>query len=185
VPNREELEQQVATLLKETAEAHHQAFASTGGADPDWALWYAAHLQDRLPALLGVDLTQTKICRLLAELDEEHQTTAPDDDWAGFYARHLVERLATSAVRDDLGEEKLALYHFPGCPFCVLVRAEIDRLGVDVELRDIHADPRHRDDLVAARGRATVPVLRCTGPSGDRWMPESRDIVAYLRQRFG
>lgn len=66
-----------------------------------------------------------------------------------------------------------------------MVRREIDRLGIDVELRDIFGDPQHRADLVAARSRPTVPVLRCTGPAGDRWMPESRDIIRHLRERFG
>ena len=62
-----------------------------------------------------------------------------------------------------------------------MVRAGIERLGVNVELRNIFEDPQHRDDLVAARGRATVPVLRITSPNGEeRWMPESRDIVRYL-----
>ncbi len=74
------------------------------------------------------------------------------------------------------------LYHFDACPFCGMVRAGIERLGVEVELRDIHENPLHRDDLIAARGRATVPVLRITSPNGEeRWMPESRDIVRYLK----
>ena len=58
-------------------------------------------------------------------------------------------------------------------------------VGVDVELRDILEDARHRGDLFAARGRTTVPVLRCTAGDKDRWMPESRDIIAHLEQRFG
>ena len=66
-----------------------------------------------------------------------------------------------------------------------MVRTVIDRLGVDVELRDIFETFEHRDGLIAARGRATVPVLRIVSPSGeDRWMPESRDIVRYLQTTF-
>ena len=63
-----------------------------------------------------------------------------------------------------------------------MARSGIERLGIDVELRDIHENPQHRDDLVEARGRATVPVLRITSPDGEeRWMPESRDILRYLK----
>lgn len=80
---------------------------------------------------------------------------------------------------------KLALYHFDTCPFCLYVRREIDRLGIDIELRDIYGDPQHRRDLVAARGRSTVPVLRITDADGDRWMPESRDIVRWLQATYG
>ena len=80
-------------------------------------------------------------------------------------------------------EDKLILYHYNGCPFCSMVRANIDRLGVDVELRDIFENEQYRDELIEARGRATVPVLRINSPDGDaRWLPESRDIVRYLER---
>ena len=95
------------------------------------------------------------------------------------------ERLAAPDGQDDSRDEGLALYHYDGCPFCMIVRREIDRLGIEVELRNVIDDSQHRADLLAARGRGTVPVLRFTGPDGDRWMPESRDIIAYLRDRFG
>ncbi len=75
------------------------------------------------------------------------------------------------------------LYHSETCPFCAIVRAAIDRLGLVVELREIFEDPVYRDELVEARGRATVPVLRIISPVGEeRWMPESRDIVRYLEK---
>lgn len=71
-------------------------------------------------------------------------------------------------------------------PYCSMVRSAIDRLGIDVELRDIFQDVQHRDDLVEVRGRATVPVLRVTSPDGEsRWVPESRDIVSYLQETYG
>ncbi len=66
-----------------------------------------------------------------------------------------------------------------------MVQSAIDRMGIDVELRDIFEISQHRDDLIEARGRATVPVLRITAPGGDeRWMPESRDIVRYLEATY-
>ena len=64
-----------------------------------------------------------------------------------------------------------------------MVRANIERLGLNVELRDIFEDASYRDELIEARGRATVPVLRITSPNGEeRWVPESRDIVSYLEK---
>ena len=78
----------------------------------------------------------------------------------------------------------LALYHYDTCPYCVRVRYALSKLGVEVELRNIHRDPKHLADLVAARGRETVPVLRITSGAGDEWMGESRDIVRYLEGRF-
>lgn len=78
----------------------------------------------------------------------------------------------------------LALYHYDGCPFCTLVRQEIDALDIAVELRDIMREPAHAQRLIEARGRRTVPVLEITDQQGGtHLMPESRDIVAWLRAR--
>ncbi len=83
-------------------------------------------------------------------------------------------------------EPRLTLYHYEGCPFCSLARQPIERLGIDVELRDILRNPEYRRELADARGRTTVPVLRISSADGDeRWMPESRDIVHYLESTYG
>lgn len=172
----------VATLterLVETGHAHHQAFLATNGADPDWSIWYAGHLLDGgLAELLGQSLSRAELARTLCELEEAHRAMDPDAEWSVFYARELVDRLVARP------EETLALYHFASCPYCRRVRQVIERLGIDVELRDIHRDDAAFDALVEARGRPTVPVLRCTSADHDRWLPESRDIIAYLESRF-
>ena len=77
---------------------------------------------------------------------------------------------------------KLALYHFSSCPFCLRVRAAISRLGLEVELRDIHKEGKHLAELLEGMGRQTVPVLRIESDDGEvQWMPESGDIVQYLK----
>jgi len=82
--------------------------------------------------------------------------------------------------------DKFQLYHFDGCFFCSVVRDAADDLGVELELRDIYDNPDYKKDLLALRGRQTVPVLRIvTADGGVEWLPESRDIVRYLRERFG
>lgn len=82
--------------------------------------------------------------------------------------------------------DHLALYHFDGCGYCSRVRRAIEELGIDVELRNIFDNPDHMDSLSAARGRRTVPVLRITSPDGeDRWLPESTEIIRYLRETYG
>ncbi len=114
---------------------------------------------------------------------KDQKACAPESSWSDFYAQEMVEHCAPSL---DPQKDQLALYYFQGCPFCDMVRREIDALDVDVELRNIYDDRSHRDELIAARGRATVPVLRITAPgSEDRWMPESRDIVQYLQRTYG
>lgn len=85
----------------------------------------------------------------------------------------------------EAANPKLSLYYYDSCPFCVRVLYAADKLGVELELRDIMADPEHRRDLLDARGRGTVPVLRIQDGANDEWMPESRDIVRYLQSNFG
>ena len=166
-------------LLDQTAKAHHQAFIATDGKDPDWALWYADHLADEIGRLLDRTFTRSELTVTLADAANEHEARGAEQPWASFYADFFCERY------DCEQSEALALYHLEGCPFCIRVIRVIDELGIDVELRDIWADETHRRDLMEARGRTTVPVLRCTSKTRDRWMPESADIVRYLRDRFG
>ena len=82
-------------------------------------------------------------------------------------------------------DETLALYHYPSCGFCMMVRHAATTLGVTLELRNIHEDPRWRDDLLRVRGRTTVPVLQRVDGDGTHWLPESRDIIAYLHDNYG
>ena len=44
--------------------------------------------------------------------------------------------------------EKLSLYQFFACPFCVKTRRAIHRLNLDIELRDINKNRQHRQDLL-------------------------------------
>jgi glutaredoxin 2 len=84
-----------------------------------------------------------------------------------------------------LSTKNLSLYHFDGCPYCQRVRDAIGRLGIQIELRDIHKSSDRLAELRAATGKQTVPVLRIEEDGGKvRWMPESLDIVAYLEQQF-
>lgn len=178
-----ELRDDIVQLLIETGKAHHKAFEATDGDDPDWPIWYAEYLQKRLADQFGMEFTNSKLIYCLMRADLEHKTRAPDTPWAEFYADEMVQCYAPSA---SPAEDKLALYYFDGCPFCIMVQSTIDELGIDVELRNIFENPRYRDELVRARGRTTVPVLRITEADGaDRWMPESGDIASYLRKTYG
>lgn len=85
-------------------------------------------------------------------------------------------------------EEALAshsLYQLPTCPFCVKVRRAMRRLNLPLELRDVRADGRHRQDLTNEGGKMKVPCLRIDHEDGhSEWMYESDEIVAYLNRRF-
>ncbi len=181
--SQSELERQLTELFQEAGKAHHEAFAASDGADPDWPIWYADYLVEPLRSRLTAHLTRSRIVYCLIAAEEERQGRAPGSPWEEYYGRHFVECYARS---DTPAADNLALYQFASCPFCTRVRSAIDQLGIDIELRDILLDERYRDELIAERGRATVPVLRITSPDGsERWMPESAEIIAYLEELYG
>ena len=177
-----DLQNSITSLMSDTGAAHHQAFLAADGEDPEWPIWYAEHLHQPLGELLDSPFTRSQLIYCLMNADFEREARNPQADWTRYYADHFIERFATTATPV---EDKLVLFHLPTCPFCLYVRKAIDRLGLDVELRDVGADDQHRKDLIAARDRATVPVLQITSPDGsERWMPESRDIVQYLQKTY-
>lgn len=81
----------VAALLQRTAEAHHQAFRATDGADPDWPAWYADYLVQNGAGELLADpgLTADSLATRLVEVDRRHQAEAPETPWESYYAEQL------------------------------------------------------------------------------------------------
>ena len=85
----------------------------------------------------------------------------------------------------DAATEKLALYQFEACPFCVKVRRAMARQSLNIELRDACNDMAIKQELVTQGGRHKVPCLRVESPdSDDQWLYESNDIIAYLQANF-
>jgi len=97
-----------------------------------------------------------------------------------------IVRSAAAQQAVDARTRKLALYHYPACPFCLKTRRTIRRLSLDIELRDAqHAGP-HRDALIAGGGKPQVPCLAISDADGSvTWLYESDDINAYLEREFG
>ena len=93
----------------------------------------------------------------------------------------------TAQESDSAGKQgTLSLYGYPQCPFCARVLRAIEELDLDVPLRNTLQDPAHRQALVEATGRGTVPVLRIEGAEDDvQWLPESADIIRYLVDHYG
>jgi len=176
--------QQLTELFEQTGEAHHEAFAATDGHDPEWPLWYAQYLEERLRPFLAAPLTKSRLVFCLVAADNEHSATeSVTTPWSEYYAKHVLECFGPAA---SPSEDQLALYYYEACPFCRRVLRAIDVLGIDVDRRNILEDRAHMEALMEARGRTTVPVLRITSPTGEeRWMPESADIVRYLQATYG
>jgi len=77
----------------------------------------------------------------------------------------------------------LILYYKPTCPFCRRVVAVVDRLEIEVDLRDISQDADHEAALIARGGKRQVPYL--VDEERGVEMYESDDIVAHLQTHYG
>ena len=96
-----------------------------------------------------------------------------------------VTRTDEEQSRADEASKNLALYQFKACPFCIKVRKEIARLGLNIETRDAQHDPEHRAALETGGGRIKVPCLKIQQEDGsERWLYESNEIKAWLQERF-
>ena len=97
-----------------------------------------------------------------------------------------IVRPAAEQTAVDARTRTLALYHFPTCPFCLKTRRTMQRLSLNIELRDAQHDETHRAALIAGGGKAQVPCLLITDAQGQQtWLYESNDINAYLAREFG
>jgi len=85
----------------------------------------------------------------------------------------------------DRAANKLALYQFKACPFCIKVRKELARQGLNVETRDARNNPDHRAALQAGGGKLKVPCLLIEHDDGqEEWLYESNAINSWLQSRF-
>jgi hypothetical protein len=83
---------ELASLLNDTAEAHHKAFAATEGEDPDWPIWYADNLLDKMRQKLKVKFTKSELIYLLVLVDKENGSVAPGTYWPRFHANFIINR---------------------------------------------------------------------------------------------
>ena len=83
-------ERELADLLVETGQAHHQAYLESDGFDPEWASWYAPYLQTRPADRLGREITRSELVYLLIKAQREHDVAADGSPWASHYARVIV-----------------------------------------------------------------------------------------------
>jgi glutaredoxin len=96
-----------------------------------------------------------------------------------------MQRDAAAQAEVDLQCQRLALYQFNTCPFCINVRQEMRRLSLPIDKRDAQHNIAHRDDLIQGSGASQVPCLKITDSNGQtRWLHDSAAIVTYLRDRF-
>lgn len=83
----------LADLLRRTGDAHHVAFASTAGEDPNWANWYAEHLESLLGEGLGRGLTRSEVADLLLSAHSKLEASGSSEPWVDYYARFIHAEL--------------------------------------------------------------------------------------------
>lgn len=74
---------EVVGHLVATAKAHH---AATGGVNPNWARWYAAHLVDDLNLALGADMSVGQLEEWLIAADARYRDGSQELSWPKAYA---------------------------------------------------------------------------------------------------
>lgn len=83
--------EELKALLLETGHKHHEAYAESDGADPDWALWYASFLQARIWDGLGKLLSRSDLVYLLKLGDREARASDDPTQWPAIYVRVFRE----------------------------------------------------------------------------------------------
>ncbi len=87
----------LAQLFRTAGTAHHHAFASTNGDDPDWPEWYARYLAPAVPELIDTSLAPDVLADALRRVDAEQRKRAPTADWATYYADWFLARYSGEA----------------------------------------------------------------------------------------
>ena len=96
-----------------------------------------------------------------------------------------VVRTPAAQLAVDEVTASMSMYQFKTCPFCVKVRRQLKRHGLNIELRDAKNDADLKAELVREGGRHKVPCLRIEkADKSVEWLYESNDIVAYLKSQF-
>lgn len=97
--------------------------------------------------------------------------------YAPFYTIRQYVQYAILAVY-SLIYELMILYYKPTCPFCMKVLDFASKHNITFDLRDIIADEKNADALVARGGKRQVPYL--IDEENNTEMYGSDDIIAHL-----
>ena len=73
---------------------------------------------------------------------------------------------------------EIRLYSGNYCPYCLRVKNELERLGLDYET--VNADVDGRVEVVRLSGQRKIPILTI----GDEVLADSTHIIRELRKRY-
>jgi glutaredoxin 2 len=75
---------------------------------------------------------------------------------------------------------KLEIYQFDHCPFCMKVQRAMATTTLPLKYVDILQDTQLKEELIEFGGKLQVPCLKVSGDEHTLWLYESDDIIAYL-----
>ncbi len=81
----------IEALFRETGKAHHKTFIHTDGADPEWPLWYAECLLNKLGKFLNSKFTKSELIHLIVSADKEMSLMAPGAGWPACYVNFFAD----------------------------------------------------------------------------------------------
>ena len=87
---RAETTEQLPDLFREAGRAHHKAFISTNGEDPEWPIWYAEFLVSSLNSRLGTSLTKSELVYHLVKVEKDRSQDRSGPDWPAYYTRYFM-----------------------------------------------------------------------------------------------
>jgi glutaredoxin len=104
-------------------------------------------------------------------------------DW--LFTPKGIQRDAQLQASINKQTDKLKLYQYKACPFCVKVRRAMKRQSLSIETHDAKRCDTAKEALLAGGGKLKVPCLKIEDSEGKvSWMYESKEIIGYLEDRF-
>ena len=91
-----------------------------------------------------------------------------------------VKRSSEHQAKIDEMTSHLALYEMLACPYCVKVRREFLRLGLNIATFDVKKNPHEMDQLIKHGGKFQVPCLKIENGDTTTWLYGSDQIIGHV-----
>lgn len=88
----QEINNNIEGLFKEAEKIHREEFKTGIIEDPEWPLWFAEHMKEKLEGTLNKHFTIGELVYLLTSAEVSHKKNSPESDWAAYCAQFLVQK---------------------------------------------------------------------------------------------
>jgi glutaredoxin len=95
-----------------------------------------------------------------------------------------LKRTSEAQQQVEAELEKLSLYQFFACPFCIKTRRAMYKMNLPIVKRNASQGSPYREELLQGGGKIQTPCLRIEKDDGVEWLYESSEIISFLEKRF-